>query len=105
MREEVGSCLSSSWAQVPASLRTQLAGSWSPFNILLFQGFVLCCAVLCCVVSPSEEERGSETSQLLLGKFSSFITCLAPQRGLAALGLTHLSSRRATKPSPPRRED
>ena len=81
MREEVGSCLFSAWACGPASLQTGLDGSWSPFSTLLFPR-------LHAVPIRPEEERGSETLQLLVGKFSCFTVCLVPQRGLAALSLT-----------------
>lgn len=89
MREEVGSCLFSAWAHGPASLQTGLAGSWSPFNTLLFPRFRV-------VPIRPEEERGSETVQLLLGKFSCFTVCLVPQRGLAALSLTDPPELQAT---------
>lgn len=52
-------------------------------------------AACCALPRPPQEERASETSQLLLGKFSCFTECLTPQRGPAA-GLTHLRSRPPT---------
>lgn len=86
-------------ARVPPSLQTGPAG-WVMVSI---QHTSVSKASRC--AQPPEEERGSETSQLLLGKFSCFTVCLAPQRGLAALGLTHLSSGLPAKPSEPLAED